>query len=127
MKSREALAAMNALHLHRPLAASVLPTLDGCLAWVGVYPLDLNLQATREFLRSQGQAIPLPTTPAYHIRRFEVERSLVEQEDTWLAERDLKNKASIFAYGDDDLVVKLGRLGVRLEELELPANSSYPI
>jgi hypothetical protein len=96
------------------------------LAWVGVYPLDLNRETTREFLRNQGQAVPLSSVHVYHLRRFEVERSLIEQ-DVWIAEPDLKNKTSMLAYGDDDLMLKLKHQGVLLEELVLPDRSNCPI
>jgi hypothetical protein len=111
---------------YQSLAASVEPILDGCLAWVGVYPLDLNRETTREFLRNQGQAVPLSSVHVYHLRRFEVERSLIEQ-DVWIAEPDLKNKTSMLAYGDDDLMLKLKHQGVLLEELVLPDRSNCPI
>lgn len=126
MKSRESLAAINALHRHQQLAAEVESTHVDRLAWVGVYPLDLDQETARQFLRAQGQVVPLPTVQTYHVRRFEVDRSLIEQ-DAWIAEPDLQNKTSEFAYGDDDLLLKLEALGVRLEDLVLPYKSNYPI
>lgn len=126
MKSREAIAAINALHRYQSLATSVPSRNEGCLAWVCVYPLDLNREATREFLRNQGQAIPLPIVHTYHLRRFEVARALIEQ-DASIGEPDLQGKLNYFAYGDDDLLLKLDRLGVRLEDLAMPYKSNYPI
>lgn len=117
---------LNALHRGQSLAASILPSAPNLLAWVGVYPLDLSRETTRELLRNHGQAIPLPSVKAYRIRRFEVERVLIEQ-DASIAEPDLKNKSNYFVYGDEALELKLQELGTKIEELALSYKSNYPI
>jgi hypothetical protein len=96
------------------------------LAWVGVYPLDLSNSMTREFLRNQGLAIFPPAGRAYHIRAFEVDRALIDT-DASVSEADLKNQRSSFALTDDDLIQRLQSLGTKVENLELPYKSEYPI
>jgi hypothetical protein len=124
--SKEAIAAINALHRYQALAAEVPATKVDNLAWVGVYPLDLGQEVTIQLLHSSGQRVPLLSVRTYQVRRFEVDRSLVER-DVWIAEPDLQHKRSEFAYGDDDLSMKLMELGVSLEDLALPYKSNYPI
>jgi len=51
---------------------------------------------------------------------------LIEREVD-LGEGELVNGQSLFAFGIDDLAVKLKGLGVDLEELERPFKSDYPI
>ena len=118
--------ALNALRRGQALAASIASSKPSHLAWVGVYPLDTTRETTQELLRNHGQAVPLPSVHAYRIRTFEVARALVEQ-DFSIAEPELENKSNFFAFGEEDLAEKLRQLGVRLEELQLPYKSNYPI
>ena len=99
---------------------------DGCLAWVGVHPLNLRLPSTKKLLSSQGQAMPSPSTRIYHLQRFEVHRILMERE-IWLAKSDILDKLSAFAHGDDELLAKLDAWKVRLDELVRPDKVDYPI
>jgi hypothetical protein len=120
------LAATTALHRGTQLAAEL--TCDDPLrrAWIGVYPLDLGQAHTREFLRNAGFAMFPAEGRAYHLRTFEVDRAL-NGRDVSLGETDLINKRSVFAFGDDELIEKLGTLGISLELLEPPFKSDYPI
>lgn len=45
----------------------------------------------------------------------------------WLAKSDILDKLNVFAYGEDDLISKLGAWGVRLVELVRPDKVDYPI
>jgi hypothetical protein len=118
--------ALSSLRRGQPLAASIPSGRSTHLAWVGVYPLDIARETTRELLRNHGQAVPFPTVQVYRIRQFEVDRTLIEQ-DASIAEPELENKANYFAFGEDDLAEKLRRLGVLVEQLEMPYKSDYPI
>lgn len=119
-------ATLNSLHRGHALAISIPPSDPTYLAWVGVYPLDLARETTRELLRNHGQAIPLPNVRVYRIRQIEVDRALIEK-DVSIAERELRNTSNYFAFGDDELARKLEEIGVRLEQLALPYKSNYPI
>jgi hypothetical protein len=97
------------------------------LAWVGVYPLDPSCPLTAEFLRNEAVvAAPTSSRPICHVHYFEVDRELIER-DASVADHDLVNPQSLFAFGTDDLTDKLKRLGVELEDLERPFKSDYPI
>jgi len=125
MKPNE-LTALNALHDGQSLAAATPAAAADRLAWVGVYPLNLEWETTRDFLRSRSQVVPLPGSRVYRIRAFEVQRRLIE-EDASISEPDLENLADELAYGDAQLTAELERLGVKLEQLALPYQSDYPI
>ncbi|UFZ08660.1 hypothetical protein LQG66_03515 [Bradyrhizobium ontarionense] len=119
-------AVLNQLRRGKPLAASVPSKSPDRLAWIGVYPLDMASDHSRRFLENHRQPIPLPNVLTCHIRHFEVDRGLVEQ-DVWLSERDLQNSTSYFTFGDEDLVKALKRLGVEIEQLEPHWKTDYPI
>lgn len=125
MKPHE-LTALNALHGGQSLAAATPAAAADRLAWVGVYPLNLERETTRDFLRGRSRVIPLPGSRVYRIRAFEVQRRLIE-EDASISEPDLENQADELAYGDAQLMAGLERLGVKLEQLALPYKSGYPI
>jgi hypothetical protein len=109
------------------MLAVKIPARDSShLAWIGVYPLDMSHETVRQFLMNHDQAVPLPNTKVYRIRRFEVDRLLIEQ-DVSLAEPHLENKINSFAYGDEDLKQKLEQDGIRLEHLDNPSTADYPI
>jgi hypothetical protein len=93
---------------------------------VGVYPLDLEEPMTREFVRNQGIRLFPASGRAYRIRRFEVQRQLIDAE-VFLGERELKQPTSTIVFDDDTLLGELRKLGVQLEDLELPYRSNYPI
>lgn len=57
---------------------------------------------------------------------MEVPQVLIE-EDASIAEGDLTNRVDEFAFGDEDLMQKLERLGVPTDALALPYKSNYPI
>jgi len=119
-------AVLSSLHRGTHLAASVNPSSADRLAWVGVYPLDLENQRAREFLRNQGVELFPSSGRAYHIRGFEVQSRLIEA-DLSIGETELENQSSTMVFSDDDLVKELEKRGVSVERLELPYKSDYPI
>ena len=114
------------LHRGTPLAAAVPSGDPQRLAWVGVYPLDLSRPMSTEFLRNQGLNIFPSTGLAYHVRSFEVDRTLIDA-DSSVSEADLRNQRSTFAFSDDELMRQLESLGAKVESLELPCKTDYPI
>src|SRR5688500_16071374 len=84
------------------LAAAINSSDKQRLAWVGVYPLDLNKPTTREFLRTQGIDI-FPPGRGYRIRTFEVQRRLIE-EDVSIGESELENTSSKVVFDDEGLL-----------------------
>jgi hypothetical protein len=120
------LAVFSSLHRGSQLAAAVECDDPTHLGFVGVYPLDLSAPATRQFLRNRGFDIFPETGRAYHVRTFEVDRSLVEA-DRSISESDLINPASLFAFDDEQLAEELIKLNVPVERLEPPYKSDYPI
>lgn len=119
-------AVIDSLHRGKVLATSVPASDETRLAWIGIYPLDLSQPLTAEFLRNQGMAALPSAGPAYHIRSFEVDRTLIER-DACIAEPEMTNKRSYFAFGDEDLMARLTHLGVAIEQFDLPFKSNYPI
>lgn len=119
-------AVFSSLHRGTPLAASVGSRSTDRLAWVGVYPLDLEKQTTREFLRNQGVELFPPSGRAYRIRSFEVQSQLIEA-DVSIGETELENQSNAIVFSDDDLLKELEKRGVPIELLELPYKSNYPI
>ena len=96
------------------------------LAWVGAYPLDLSRPTTREFLRNQGLGIFPPSGRAYHVRTFEVDRQLIE-DDVSIGETELINASSQFAFDDEGLIDTLERMGMPVERLELRTYLEAPL
>src|SRR5512146_2230018 len=119
-------AVMESLHRGTVLAAAIPASCHDTLAWVGVYPLDLSRQTTVEFLRNHGLSTLPNAASAYHIRTFEVHRELIDA-DASIAEQEMTNKRSFFAFGADDLRAKIRALGLEIENLDLPFESDYPI
>jgi hypothetical protein len=119
-------AVFSSLHRGTPLAASVDSRSTDRLSWIGVYPLDLGKQTTREFLRTQGVEHFPPSGRAYRIRSFEVQSRLIEA-DASIGETELENQSSAIVFSDDDLLKELEKRGVPIERLELPYKSNYPI
>jgi hypothetical protein len=109
-----------------PLAAAIEASRKERLAWVGVYPLDLSKPLTQEFLRAHGIDLFPVAGRAYRVRTLEVERRLIEA-DASIGESDLANTTSKIVFSYDDLLRALEAIGVRVESLELPYESSYPI
>ena len=124
--SMSASAVLSLLRRGKVLAASIAADEPNNLAWIGVYPLNIAIDTVRQFLRNKGQAIPLPNVQVYRIRRFEVDRRLID-EDVSIAEPDLKKAVDYFAYGDEDLVSKLQQAGIQLDQLNNPSTADYPI
>jgi hypothetical protein len=120
------LAVINSLHRGTHLAAELECEDPDRSAWVGVYPLDLSEPLTREFLRNKAIIDLPPSGRAYHVRTFEVDRTLVER-DVSIGETELVNARSQFAFDDASLIDQLERMGVPVERLELPYKSDYPI
>jgi len=110
----------------QPLAASIPSNDPTRLAWVGVYPLDLTRETTRELIRNHAQELPAPEVRVYRIRCFEVDRALIEQ-DTSIGESNLERKLSFFAYGEDELAKRLELLGIGLPQLAPIYQTDYPI
>ena len=117
---------LNALRRNLPLASELPASFPNLYAWIGVYPLDLSWDDTRELLRNQGINVYDPSKPLYRIRLFEAERQLIDQ-DVWVCESDLKNKRDFFIQGDKALFAKLAELKIDPDKLEMPSNSNYPI
>ena len=113
------------LHRGKQLAANAIASSDEKLAFVGVYPLDLNRTEARQMLRRLGIIAPAEGQ-LYRLRLFEIERTLVEQ-DVSIAEEHLSNVHDVFAHGDEDLVIKLEELGLTLNDLAQPYETLYPI
>ena len=119
-------AVMNALHRGRVLAAALPATqvdatrMGRCLSTRFVAGSDCGV------FRNHGIATLPSVGPAYHIRSFEVDRARIEN-DECIAEPDMDNKRSYFAFGDEDLTIRLRDLGVAIEHLDLPYRSNYPI
>ena len=88
--------------------------------------MDLSRQTTVEFLRNHGLTALPNAAAAYHIRTFEVRRQLIDA-DASIAEQEMSNKNSYFAFGDDDLRTKILALGLSIDNLDLPFKSDYPI
>ena len=118
--------AINALRRGMPLAAELGCTEPLRRAWIGVYPLDLSCDSTREFLRNAGVHILPAAGRAYHVRTFEVDRALNEK-DVWIGETELVNRNSYLAFSEEDLIKQLESLGSSLESLEPLHKSDYPI
>ena len=120
------MAAINALHRGKALAAE-LPCADPQRrSWIGVYPLDLSRASAREFLRNAGVKLFPAEGRAYHVRTFEIDRVL-NGRDVSLGETDLTNTRSAIAFSDEELVEKLRMFGSSLESLDQPFKSDYPI
>jgi hypothetical protein len=105
------------------LAARIQTTNKGRLAWVGVYPLDIDMPVTKALFFRHGHNLP-KNGPVYFIRCFEIDERLVNAE---LSEADIRNSIVNFAYSKIDLVEKLNKLGIDPESLEWPHKSDYPI
>ncbi|TFV34664.1 hypothetical protein E4K66_30150 [Bradyrhizobium frederickii] len=119
-------AVLSLLRRGKVLAASVAADEPTNLAWVAVYPLNTAIETVRQFLENKGQATPLPNVQVYRIRRFEVDRKLID-EDASIAEPDLKKAVDYFAYGEEGLASKLKEAGVQLDQLNNPSTVDYPI
>jgi hypothetical protein len=118
--------AISALRRGMPLAAELACADPLRRAWIGVYPLDLSHESTREFLRNAGVHIIPTAGRAYHVRTFEVDKALNEK-DVWIGETELINRNSYFAFSEEDLIKQLKRLGISLESLGPHHKSDYPI
>ena len=112
------------LHNQKVMVAERVPTVPERSAWVGIYPLNVARETTRELLARGGIPDPNNDVNYYHVRVFELDRSL---HDKWFGEPDLKNKADTVVAGDDALVAKLEELGVPLASLERPWKTDYPL
>ena len=118
--------AINALLRGIPLAAELVCADPLRRAWIGVYPLDLSRDSTREFLRNAGVHIVPAAGRAYHVRTFEVDRALNEK-DISIGESELVNRNSYIAFSEEDLITQLESVGISLESLEPHHKSDYPI
>ncbi|MFK4499147.1 hypothetical protein ABIF86_003438 [Bradyrhizobium japonicum] len=124
--SMSASAVLNLLRRGRLLAASIPADEPNNLAWIAVYPLNTAIDTVRQFLENRGQAIPMPNVQVFRIRRFEVDRRLIEK-DASIAEPHLEKAADYFAYGEEGLASRLEELGVQLDQLNNPSTVDYPI
>src|SRR4051794_7456556 len=75
------IAVIDALHRGEPLAAQISSADPSRLAWVGVYPLDVTRESTIRFLERERIDLSAPDTPMYRLRRFEVDRGLVDRDE----------------------------------------------
>ena len=117
---------LNALRRNLDLAAELPASSPDLYAWIGVYPLDLSWDDTRELLRNRGVNVSDPSKPFYRIRLFEAEKKLIDQ-DIWVCESDLKNKKDFVVQGEEEFFSKLADLKIDPDKLEMPSNSNYPI
>lgn len=62
----------------------------------------------------------------YRVRKFELERALIDA-DVSVCEADLQDKRDAIAIGDEDLRLKLAEYGVRLDQLLQHFQTDYPI
>jgi hypothetical protein len=108
-----------------PLAVEIPASMQDRSAWIGVYPLNPEWPETRELLNQRG-ILMHAREPMYRVRRFEVERALIDA-DVWLCETDLRDKRDAIAIGDEDLRLKLAEYGVRLDQLLQHFKTDYPI
>jgi hypothetical protein len=120
------IAVLTALQRGQALATEVPTSNPARLAWVGVYPLDLERPSTLRFLERKGLQPPFSAAAIYHVRAFEVDRDLVAN-DACIAEPDLVNASSWVVSGDEELKRTLDRLGTSVEKLDLPYKSNYPL
>lgn len=114
------------LYSGKVVVATIPPSNGQFYAWVGIYPLDLSRPSTISFLRNQGISFEKKSGRAYHIRKFEVKKELVD-EDISIAEPEMTNKVSYFVFGDDELLSTLVELNVAVDQFDLPHTSNYPI
>jgi len=119
-------ALLQLLHRGKHLATSIIASAETKLAWVGVYPLDVHRKGTVRALQRSGLSMPDNDDIIYAVRAFEVERTRVNS-DAWICEDDLDNKVNTVVIGDDALRAKLEEVGVRMDQLDLPYKSNYPI
>jgi hypothetical protein len=119
-------AAINALNRGMPLATELACADSQRRAWIGVYPLDLSDAGTRQFLRNVGVEIFPEAGRAYHIRTFEVDRTLTDR-NVWIGETELLNKRSAVAFSEESLIEQLKTFAGSLESLEPHHKSDYPI
>ena len=108
------------------MAAALQCRTPNRLAWVGVYPLNLSDAPIREFLANEGLRNVPEKGCAYHIRTFEIDRSLVDANSS-VGEGDLTNKKSLFAFDDNELAQQLLEFGISIEALEPHYKTDYPI
>ena len=108
------------------MAAAYPTSCPDHLAWIGIYPLNLSHQTTVEFLRNHGLTVMPGVTSAYHIRTFEVPRTLIDA-DVHFSEQEMLNEHSYFAFGEEDLRTRIRALGLQIEEFARPFKCDYPI
>jgi predicted solute-binding protein len=60
------------------------------------------------------------------VRAFEVDRTIIDA-DVWIGEDELSNKLHVLVIGDEALREALEQAGARLDQLERPYHSNYPI
>lgn len=77
-------------------------------------------------MRNQGVEICPRSVIAYRVRRFSIDRTLIDSEHG-PCESDLHDKAGVIAFTENELVSALGDFGISLSALELPAHTDYPI
>ena len=118
--------ALELLRRGRPLAAALVPQSRDRLAWVGVYPLDLNKASAAALIGRLGGPVVLPGLPVFRLRVIEMDESLLRSESC-ICEDDLQAIADLLVVGEETLLNELDRLGVARDALELPYRVDYPI
>lgn len=114
------------LHQGTHLATAISPSDETKLAWVGVYSLNPSRESTASTLRRFGVEAPVDGSSIYVVRAFEVDRTIIDA-DVWIGEDELSNKLHVLVIGDEALREALEQAGARLDQLERPYHSNYPI
>lgn len=95
--------------------------------WLGSECIRLIFPSIRrESFASHGVDVFPSSGLAYHVRKIEVPRRLIEA-DASIGEPELENTTSQIVFDDDGLLRILEEIGVPIEALELPYKSDYPI
>lgn len=114
------------VHSKTILATSIPASLEGKLGFLGVYPIDPTWPSTIARLRRHGISVSRWSKRLYRVRAFEVDRRLVEAEE-YVSVESINSIRGEVTIGDEDLRATLEQLGVRLDQLDLPSQSNYPL
>ncbi len=129
---------LDALYRSSPLTASVRPSSDDLLAWVGIYRVDLarnrgndrSSEILREragnYIRNHNLQVPPGADSIFRIRFFEMEKEKAAQ-DIHFCEDDLLNKKDFHVYSEDEILQVLSDLNLKVSDLGGAWKTNYPI